>query len=259
MTHGEHPFKWFSHSPQLLESVFDAFPNVLFFLKDTAGRYLWANSTLIERGGLKSRAEIIGETADHLFPVPGPSTLAQDLSVIRRGRTIEGALRMYRTSSGTRYWCLSSKFALYDGSKDVVGLFGLSRDLPRPNERHRNYYRLAKFLRFIERRFNEEVSIAEAAKVASLSVDSLARLVYEIYHLTPGQLLTKRRIDHSCRLLEQSRLSIAAIAAACGYADQSAFTRKFKAITHATPIQYRAIHQSAGGERTKHAAAASDN
>lgn len=244
MTESEYTFKWVSHTPQMLENVFDAFPDVLFFLKDTVGRYLWANSTLIERGGLKSRAEIIGETADHLFPVPGPSTMAQDLSVIRRGRALEGALRMYRTSSGTRYWCLSSKFPLYNGPKSIVGLFGMSRDLPRANERHRNYYRLAKFLKFIERRFNEGVSIGEAAKAASLSVDTLARLVYEVYQLTPGQLLTKRRIDHACWLLEQSRLSIADIAAACGYADQSAFTRKFKAVTHVTPVRYRAVHQA---------------
>ncbi len=243
MTDGEYPFKWFLQTPQLLENVFDAFPDVLFFLKDTAGRYLWANSTLIERAGLESRAQILGKTADHLFPVPGPSTLAQDVAVIRSGRQIENALRMYRASSGARYWCLSSKFPLYSGAGSIVGLFGLSRDLPRPNARHRNYYRLAKFLKFIERHSNEDVLIADAARAASLSVDTLSRLAYEVYHLTPGQLLTKRRIDHACRLLEQSRLSIADIAAACGYAGHSAFTRKFKAVTHVTPAQYRAVHR----------------
>jgi AraC-like DNA-binding protein len=250
MSESEQPFRRITQTPRLLEHVFDAFPDVLFFIKDTAGRYLWANRVLVERSGVKQRTQIIGKKADHLFPASGPSTLAQDLLVIQRRRPIQDALRLYSVSRGVRYWCLSSKFPLYDGAKNVVGLFGFSRDLPHPNERHRSYYRLAKFLRFIERRFAEGVAIAEAAKAASLSMDTLARLVHEVYHLTPRQLLVKKRIDHACQLLEDTRLSIAQISTACGYADQSAFTRKFKAVTHVTPGQYRAVHKAGDGSIT---------
>ncbi len=150
---------------------------------------------------------------------------------------------MYSAPDGTRYWCLSSKYPLYSGSA-LVGLFGLSRDLPLPNERHRNYYRLSKFLKFIDRHFDERTPISHAAKAASLSMDTLARLTQEVYHLTPGQLLMKRRIDHACWLLEHSRMPVAGIATACGYSDQSAFTRKFKTVTRVTPMQYRAVHEN---------------
>lgn len=244
MSIDERLLQWVAATPNLLEQVFDCLPDVLFYIKGTDGRYLWANATLVQRSGLRERAEVIGKTADQLFPASGPSTMAQDLSVIRSQRPIRDLLRLYRAPRGERYWCLSSKFPLYDATRRVVGLAGLSRDLPRPNERHRSYRRLAAFLDGIDSGLDQHISIAQAAGQASISVDTLARLVFDVFHLTPRQLVMKKRVDLACRLLEETGQSITAIAVACGYADHSAFTRQFKAATHITPVQYRAAHKS---------------
>ena len=56
-------------------------------------------------------------------------------------------------------------------------------------------------------------------------------------------MLTKKRIDYACKLLEQTSQSVSDIAAACGYADQSAFSRQFKMATYITPVQYRLTHK----------------
>ncbi|WP_342619474.1 AraC family transcriptional regulator [Rhodoferax sp. GW822-FHT02A01] len=232
-------------TPGLLETIFDTFPDVLFFVKDLEGRYIWGNSVLVNRSGFKSRDGILGKTADDLFPASGQSTMTQDMQVITSKRPIEEALRMYRVLGGARYWCLSSRYPLFNDKNEVVGLFGLSRDLPRPNERHRSYFRLAKFLEYIDKNIGEGVLIADAAKQASISMDTLARLVYEVYHLKPKQLLMKKRIDQACQLLEQTSQSISEISSVCGYVDQSAFTRQFKVATHITPAQYRVTHQAA--------------
>ena len=132
---------------------------------------------------------------------------------------------------------------MLDGSEEVVGLVGISRDLPRPNERHRSYHRLARFLEYIDRRLDENVLIAEAADHASVSIDTLGRLVQEVFHVTPKQLLMKKRIDKACQLLEETDQSITEISGACGYTDHSAFARQFKAATHITPGQYRLSHK----------------
>lgn len=241
----EHLVEWLLRTPGLFEHVFDSLPDVLFYIKDRQGRYLWVNDTLVRRSGLGDRDDVIGKTADQLFPVSGPSTMAQDLEVIRTQRPIRELLRLYRTSRGERYWCLSSKFPMLDNSRRVAGLVGLSRDLPRPNERHRSYHRLAKFLDYIDSQLDESVLIADAAEHASVSIDTLGRLVYEVFHVTPKQLLMKKRIDKACQLLEETELSITEVSGACGYADHSAFTRQFKAATHITPAQYRATHKVA--------------
>ena len=231
--------EWLARTPGLVEELFDGLPNVLFYIKDTQGRYLWVNKTLIERSGLGGVSDVIGKTADQLFPVTGSSTLAQDIDVIRTGHPIRELLRLYRTYKGERYWCLSSKFPLLDGATRVAGLAGLSRDLPRPNERHRSYHRLAKFLDYIDQRLDQPVRIADAAEHASVSIDTLGRLVFEVFHITPKQLLMKKRIDKACQLLDETSLSITDISGACGYSDHSAFTRQFRAATLMTPAQFR--------------------
>ena len=245
MTLDDNLLTWVVKTPDLLEQVFDCLPDVLFYIKDTEGRYLWVNAALVQRSGLKSRADVIGKASDELFPVSGAGTIVQDLSVIRNERPFKDLLRLYRTYRGERFWCLSSKFPMYDEAKRVVGLVGLSRDLPRPNERHGSYFRLAKFLEYIESRLDGNVLIADAANHASISSDTLGRLVFEVFHLTPKQLLMKKRIDKACQLLEETNLSVTEISGACGYADHSAFTRQFKATTLIAPAQYRTSHKIA--------------
>jgi PAS domain S-box-containing protein len=224
--------------PELLERVFDCFPDVLFYVKDANARYLSVNQTLIERSGL-TRNEVIGKTADQLFPVTGASTVAQDLSVVEGQSPIIDRLRLYSTGIGHKYWCLSSKFPIVDETGKGIGMIGVSRDLPRPDEKHHGYRRLFDFLGYLERNLSQNVLITEAAGYASISVDTLERLTREVFHLTPKQLLMKMRIDHACKLLETTEDSITDIAANCGYADHSAFTRQFKLATHLTPRQYR--------------------
>ncbi len=241
--------EWLIRTPGLVETLFDGLPDVLFYIKDREGRYLWANRTLIDRAGLEGLKAVVGRTADQLFPVTGSSTMAQDMEVIRTGRPIHEVLRLYRTYQGGRYWCLSSKFPLLNETKRIVGLAGLSRDLPRANERHRSYHRLAKFLQYIDEPGDQSIRIADAAVHASVSTDTLGRLVLEVFQVTPKQLLMKRRIDKACKLLEETLMSITEIAAECGYADHSAFSRQFRVATHITPAQYRALQNSSVASR----------
>lgn len=238
--------EWLTRTPGLIEALFDGLPDVMFYVKDTEGRYLWANQTLVARAGLKSFANVVGRTADQLFPVAESSTVAQDLEVIRTGRPIRELLRLYRTYRGDRFWCLTSKFRLLDGEGHAIGLAGLSRDLPRPNERHSSYLRLANFLTFIDRDTDRPLRIADAAEHAAISEDTLGRLVFEVFHVTPKQLLMKRRIDKACQMLEETVATVSEVAAACGYADHSAFSRQFRAATHLSPLQYRAQRPTLG-------------
>ena len=231
-------FKRLDRRPELLEQVFDCLPDVLYYVKDAKARYLSVNRTLIDRSGL-TRDDVVGKTADQLFPVTGASTVAQDLAVIEGNSPIVDRLRLYSTGIGHRYWCLSSKFPILDDTGKGIGMIGVSRDLPRPDERHYGYRRLLDFLNYLEQHLSQNILVSEAAEEAAISVDTLERLTKDVFHLTPKQLLMKLRIDHACKLLETTETSITDIAASCGYADHSAFTRQFKLATHLTPRQYR--------------------
>ena len=52
----------------IAEALFDLVPDVVFFVKDGAGRYLRVNHTLVARCGRKAKAEVIGKTGGAFFP-----------------------------------------------------------------------------------------------------------------------------------------------------------------------------------------------
>ncbi|MFM2169559.1 MAG: hypothetical protein RIS79_3930, partial [Verrucomicrobiota bacterium] len=62
--------------------------------------------------------------------------------------------------------------------------------------------------------------------------------------ISPMQLITKTRISAGSRLLLESDASIAEIALNCGFADHSAFTRAFRAVTSYSPSEYRRLKQA---------------
>jgi AraC-like DNA-binding protein len=67
-----------------------------------------------------------------------------------------------------------------------------------------------------------------------------------VFHLTPRQLLTKTRVEAASRQLASGEGTIVDIAQACGYADHSAFTRQFRAVTGMTPRAFRRAAQAPG-------------
>jgi len=73
--------------------------------------------------------------------------------------------------------------------------------------------------------------------------------VFDVFNVTPKQLVMKKRIDKACQLLEETSTSITDIAAACGYADHSAFSRQFRTATLVTPAQYRSSHKVPAASR----------
>jgi AraC-like DNA-binding protein len=52
------------------------------------------------------------------------------------------------------------------------------------------------------------------------------------------------RIDLACSQLRQTQQPISAVALACGYSDQAAFTRQFRKSVGLTPSVYRGLKES---------------
>lgn len=94
-----------------------------------------------------------------------------------------------------------------------------------------------------QQHYAANVRIQTLASLADLSIAQLERHFRRVFLLTPHQVLNKLRIDAAMRHL-QSDASIAAIGAACGFADQSAFARRFKATVGMTPRNYRELAAS---------------
>ena len=74
--------------------------------------------------------------------------------------------------------------------------------------------------------------------LTGFSLSKLERSFRKVFQMTPQQVLTRLRIQMAMHLLHGPD-SIASIGQACGFTDQSAFTRKFRAETGMAPRQYR--------------------
>ncbi|HEX8777155.1 MAG TPA: AraC family transcriptional regulator [Rhodanobacter sp.] len=226
-----------------LEALFDALPDVVFFVKDVAGRYTHANLTLVRRLGLRRREEVIGRSVTELFPAAmGGSYASQDRRVLG-GEVIENQLEVHIFANRAPGWCLTCKRPLRLG-EGIDGVIGISRDLGQPDGRHPTYLRLRRVLAHLQERYAESVRVATLAELAELSVAQLERHFRRVFQLTPQQVLTKLRIEAAMRLL-QGGDSVAAIGLACGFADQSSFARQFKATVGMSPRDYRKLTAAA--------------
>jgi AraC-like DNA-binding protein len=225
-------------APLLAGGLLDLVPDCVFFLKDRQGRYAAANQTLVERCGLRGKADLLGRTVHDLFPPELAGRYAeQDDAVLRTGTAVVNKLELHLYPAGQAGWCVTTKLPLRDRSGRIAGLAGLSRDLhaegaavPAP---------LVATMDYLRTHFAEAVSPSALAARAGLDPAKFTRLTKRLLGLTPGQLILQTRLQAAAQRLRDGDDSVADVAHACGFYDHSSFTRHFKAATGLAPLAYR--------------------
>jgi PAS domain S-box-containing protein len=224
----------------LCERLFAALPDVVFCIKDRQRRYRAANQAFADRRGLPSPAAILGRTADDLFP---PHLAAayreQDDHVLLTGKELADRLELVTNRDGSLGWYLATKVPLHDAAGHVIGLASISRDLHAPRDEDLEFAGLAKVVRHIQTHLDSPLRPANLAKLAGLSVTQLDRRMRRTFRLSTAQFIRKSRIGHAALLLRDTPTPVAEIAFACGYAEQSSFTRQFRTAVGMPPAAYR--------------------
>jgi PAS domain S-box-containing protein len=224
----------------LLERLFDRSPDVAFFVKDAAGKYVAVNDSLVERHGCRSKTQVIGKCPRDICPGDfGRIPTEQDEKVLSSGRPLIDHLEMHWHRPNDPVWCLTTKLPILDADGTVVGLIGFSRDVRvqvPPSEIPEDF---AQALDEFEQHLSADVTPAWLARRSKLTPQRLARLMKRLFGLTPNQFIAKARIAAASRMLQDSQRSIAEIAHACGFSDHSAFTRAFRSATGVTPSEFR--------------------
>jgi AraC family transcriptional regulator len=89
-------------------------------------------------------------------------------------------------------------------------------------------------------RFNDPLNLLDIASVVGVHPTHLARTFKKHYRITVGEYLRRLRLDWATRQLSETEASIAEIASAAGFYDQSHFSHLFKQHTGFTPAEFRA-------------------
>lgn len=92
---------------------------------------------------------------------------------------------------------------------------------------------------WMAQRITEPMSVAEMASAASMSVATLHRTFRAELGTTPLTWLTAQRVDHARELLEQTSLSVEAVARASGLGSAANLRQRFCEATGVTPTQHR--------------------
>ncbi|ACO47432.2 AraC family transcriptional regulator [Deinococcus deserti] len=218
-------------------------PDTVAFIKDIQGRYLYGNDTLLRRLRLSDPGALTGKQASDVFPAAlGQSYTQQDL-VVLTGKTLTEHLELHLYMGGRSGWCLTTKRVLTTPGGQVIGLMGISRDLPvSPSSGSA----LSEAVTFIHDHYAQPLQIAALAQRTQMSLLTFERQIKRVYGVTPSQLLIRARVEAATRLLQTTDLPVARIAVECGYFDHSAFTRIFRATVGVTPRQYRLLFHQEG-------------
>ena len=87
--------------------------------------------------------------------------------------------------------------------------------------------------------FRDRLRMRDLARDAGVHPVHLARAFRKFEKRTPGEYQQRLQLRAACELLRNPEWPLAEIAAECGFADQSHFTRTFRKMAATTPLRFR--------------------
>lgn len=102
-----------------------------------------------------------------------------------------------------------------------------------------NSRRIEKVMEFIHASFDKQITLGEAAKIASMTGSAFSRFFKLRTGMTFIDCLTEVRLGHASRMLISTTKTIAEIAYSCGFNNISNFNRIFKKKKGCTPRELR--------------------
>lgn len=225
----------------LLEEMFDQHPDSPFFIKDAALRYVAANDAMVRFCGARRKADLIGRRVSAFFP-PGQFEKYEELDrrVLATGEPVMFRLDESEIEGRPLIWLLFHRYPLLDQEGRVAGIIAMSRQLEHPGANRPTYRRLFAVVQHITEHSDEPLDLGALARRAGLSRSQLNRNFRKFLGRTPREMQLAVRLRRAIAMLGAGH-SVAAVAHACGYADQSAFTRRVREMTGRTPRQLRAM------------------
>jgi AraC-like DNA-binding protein/ligand-binding sensor protein len=98
---------------------------------------------------------------------------------------------------------------------------------------------LRKAERFIYENYTHKISLKEIADVSGLSAPYFSTIFKEEMGENLSTYLNRLRVEKACRLLTTTTMTLSEIVGACGFEDQSWFSKIFKSFTGISPGKYR--------------------
>jgi AraC family transcriptional regulator len=105
-------------------------------------------------------------------------------------------------------------------------------------------WQLRRARAYIDAHLSDAPSVSDLARECRLSASHFARAFRQATGMPPHRWVMKRRIERAKELLLEGELDLAELALACGFADQSHFTRTFDRSEGHSPGKWRRLQRN---------------
>ena len=230
---------------QIALGLFEALPDVLFWIKDRQSHFVFVNrafSDLVRR----KPEDFVGCTDRDIFPAEIARTFVQDdQNVFDTGKSILNKMELVTRKAGGIEWRMTSKVPLFSNDGEMVGTSGISRRLDQ-REGHplpAPYRALSKLVDFVHDNVNQTLSVEQLARQAEMSISTLERRFRNHLGTSPKRFILHAKIATACERLLHTPISVGKIAASLGYHEHASFTRAFTSVMHMSPTGYRKYYR----------------
>ena len=231
---------------QIAPALFQALPDVIFWIKDEDGRFMYVNQAFCYEVGKSSEEEMHGLRDDDVFP----PTLAKvfrrgDKEVLVSRKAHLNKPELVPSRMGGVEWRTTSKIPLQDKEGNWVGTAGISRKMgygERPPTSG-GHQRLEAIVAVIHKNLHKSVSVADLSDAASISVSTLERLFREHMNTTPRKFILQVKMSAACDWLMNSEMQVKEIANRLGYQEHGNFTRAFTKLMEMSPSAYQEFYK----------------
>ncbi|MFG0332677.1 MAG: PAS domain S-box protein [Maioricimonas sp. JB049] len=118
------------YSPQfLLDTLLGSTPDAVYF-KDRESRFIRVNQAWMQIVGANSPEDVLGKADSDFFQAPeAEQFLADERHILETGEAILNKVEYEHWIDGRIRWVLTSKWPLHSHAGEVIGTFGISRDI----------------------------------------------------------------------------------------------------------------------------------
>jgi len=155
-----------AHQRHLLQSLMDHSPDHIYF-KDLDSRFLSCSQFLAVSLGLKSQVEALGKRDFDFFEEKDARLSFEDeQEIIRTGRPLLNKIeKEFWVASGKTAWSLTTKMPLRNPAGEIVGTFGISKDITEQKNKEEELRRTQVFLNSVVENLPIGVFIKEAKEL----------------------------------------------------------------------------------------------
>jgi phosphoserine phosphatase RsbU/P len=152
----------------LLKTLMDNLPDNIYF-KDRESRFTMVNRAMAAWFGLHDPADLIGKTDADLFsPEHAKAALRDEQAILRTGQPLVNREEKETWADGHETWVSTTKLPLRDPNGQIIGTFGLSRNITEKKQAEEKLAALARELRAKNEALEEDLEMARELQQAML-------------------------------------------------------------------------------------------